>query len=321
MAIFDVGEYPAGRAFRDDASGNWVLVPEKVTADTPVHIYYTGAGGKGNTPLIIKNTYFNDPNFDGIIIVCSNGDGYWASESAVENQIETNRRIIAEIEEENGVTLNTRNVYGSSIGDKFAIKDFARQCTEGTDDGVLCLTGPSTAQASSTEGYNTKASDDPRNYDPNRAFLSEEEYESIKGKTVVLFERGDKASSDYYAPENYTYIKALNEHGANVYLVKCKGSGHDQLSSYPLQDGLFSAMNGGTNDEIINFISDNENFLDIERCIDVDSNTWQTVSANDLYTSPVLNRNALLCAFDRTSYQNNKKTQSGTNTAKCRIRT
>ena len=311
MALFNEGDYPAGKAFRDPASGNWVLVPENVTPDTPVHIYYTGAGSKGNTPSIIKQTYFQDENFDGIVIVCSNGDGWWSSEQAVQNQIDANRRIVSEIEEEYGVSLNNRNVYGSSIGDKFAMEDFARQCEEGTDGGVLCLTGASTAQASTPEGYSPRRSLDVNGdgiseyYDPNRAYLSEEDYEALKGKTVLVFERGDISEDstyyDQYAPENYTYVKALNEHGANVYLVKCKGSSHDQLSTYPLQQGLFN-VTGGSTEEAIAYLSENENYLSIERCVDVDSNTWETVSAEDVCNSIASGRNGGLYMPDFSQY-------------------
>ena len=254
-----------------------IYIPENVTSDTPVYIVYPG-GDESIIAGTVRNKYTNDPNFNGIVIIQYYADSIHAYEEGLEAQtIDFNRQLISSIEEQYGVTLNNRHVFGSSIGDSYALNDFAEQCKKGTDNGFLVIgsaSRPDTVSTWRTEGYDLKQGNGLDVFDPSRAFLNEEDYAAIEGKSVILFDTRN-------AIENHTYIEQLVKHGVDVYLVEQGTDSHDGMSTNPLNDNLFGLLNGDEEATKEFLESKNGHGYVIKKCTDVDNYTWEEVNKTD----------------------------------------
>ena len=259
--------YPNGKVTYDKQTGNAIFTPNNVTSDTPVYIYYTGAIGNANyypgylaAPEAIANKYFEDPNFNGIVVINNYENDSIYADNYVKNSVNDNRRIVDNLENLYGVELNNRHVFGSSVGDRFALHDFASEVRNGTDNGFCVITGASVINAKQGFDYNSRIQGGE---DPNRAFLSKEDYNAISGKTVLAFESGNG--------HNYTYVNALAENGVNVFLVECSDGGHNNLSLKPLQDNIFDVL-AGDEDAILKFMQ-NGNYH-FKKCVDAKNHKW-----------------------------------------------
>ena len=252
-----------------------VYVPENVTSDTPVYIVYPGADPT-EAAGIISYQYTSKSDFDGIVLF-ENWTN-WANPENEDRTINYNRNVISSLEKEYGVTLDNRHVMGISIGDRYAMKDFALQCKNGTDNGFLVVSSPSTPRFASSrrlENYADKITYHDISssvFDPTRAFLSEEEYEQIKGKTVVLFDTSD-------ATKNHTYIKALVEHGVNVTLIQQDTNDHDRMTRHPLNDNLFGVLAGDAT-AIEKFLDSNHQYV-VKKCTNPESNEWSEIGKDE----------------------------------------
>ena len=267
--------YPSGNVGYDQNTDNAVFIPNNVTNDTPVYIYYTGDIGNANqrhdykiAPEYIANKYFNDPNFNGIVIINNYKNDFIYSDNYLANSVRNNQRIVNNIEKQYGVTLNNRSAIGSSAGDRFALKDFAEEAKNGTDNGYCVITGASVINVKQGFDYNGRIKG---GNDPNRAFLSKEDYEAIKGKTVFVFE-GSHGS-------DYTYVNALAENGVNVISVECGNGGHDALSYKPLQDNLFGLL-AGDNEALEEFMANNN--YTFKKCVDPKNNRWEKATIEEI---------------------------------------
>ena len=265
MAKVTVGEYPNGRV---ELIGNsFVYIPNDVTSSTDVTIYYTGAVGDVSHGGTNASDYINDvisqEGFDKIVILNNYGSansGIYGN-TYLDTSYEAKADILSSIEQEYGVTLSRVNTIGSSAGDKIALYNFAELCRDGRDNGFCVITGASTINYAQTEGHGHP-------YGPNRAFLTDEDYEAISGKTVFIFESNNG--------QNYSYVKELVNHGVDVVYVKCNNGGHNQLSYIPLEDNIFELLDGNP-ETFIN--SSNYTFT---RCTDADNNVWETISDEEL---------------------------------------
>ena len=228
-------DYVDGRIiFKDIESGNIVSMPKEITGDIGTHVYYTGQHGVneyGVDELVITNCH------DGVVIlneykkpdltpVPSEKNDNWGKAIAI------NDSIIDSIEKEYGIKFNYQNEYGVSMGDAPSMRAFA----ESDNNGVLCIMGASCATSYNPIGaeINPYVPNNPR-----RAFLTQNQYQQVAGRTVLLFESGDG--------EDYTYVNTLAENGANVYLFEVLGKGnsaHDNAYKDAIRHDLFAATSG-----------------------------------------------------------------------------
>ena len=264
MSKVTVGEYPNGSVRFID--GSYVYIPNDVSSSTDVTIYYPGAVGDLDradmkTASNYINSLLNEEGFDKIIILSDPDGRNMFSSSYPDKTTQDNMGIISSIEEQYNVTLNRVNTMGSSAGDKCALYNFAELCRQGKDSGYCVITGASTINHDQTEGQ-------PYASGPNRAFLTDADYEAIKGKTVFIFESSKG--------EKYSYVKQLLAHDVDVVLVECKHAGHDALSYNPLQDNIFDLLDGNPSTFLE---SDNYTF---KRCTDIKHNTWEIIPDEEL---------------------------------------
>ncbi|MBR7041903.1 MAG: hypothetical protein IKI04_00210, partial [Bacilli bacterium] len=224
-----------------------VREPEVVTADTPVHVYFTGQIGDVDAPYCygtttsatISEVYAEDPDYDGVLVVVYGGGGGGDAYS----RAEATDNVIKQIEEEHGVKFNRLSGTGSSSGDAYAAKFIAYEAMNGRTDLTLGLTGEGTFGRGNIPGaVSTKVGTGPTVYDPNGAFFTDEEAEAMKAANtkINVFERGDRSSDDIWAPENFTTVTQMNSQGLNPTIFHCNSADHNHMSVDPLKEGLFN---------------------------------------------------------------------------------
>ena len=264
MSKISEGSYPNGHIEIIDNS--YVFIPNNISSDTDVTIYYTGAIGDVSEDNYYKNAsdYINsllkNEEFDKIVIINNHKDRNIYSSEYLDITSSSNNAIVSKIENDYNVNLSKINTIGASAGDKCALYNFAQLRKDGKEEGFCVITGASEMEYGQTEGHYCS-------YGPNRAFLKDEDYEYLKNSTVFAFEGADGTE--------YSYVKELLNHGVNVVLVKCKSDSHDSLSKNPLVDNIFNLLDGETE----NFI-DNRNYT-FMRCTDINNNTWEKIDNLD----------------------------------------
>ena len=295
-----------GYSIYKEQNGTIVREPDNVTADTPVHVYFTGQIGSADesycygttTSATINNVYATDPNFDGILIVVYGGGG---GTDAYDRAAATDE-IIKSIEEERGVEFNHITGTGSSSGDVYAAKFVAYEAMNGRDNLILGITGAGTFDRGTIPGAAKTKYSDLTHYDPNGAFFTDEEAAAIvaSGTQVYMVERGDidpnsETAYSEYAPENYTTTRQMNEQGINpIILHNYDGYNHNNLSNNPLNDGLFNFYDNDT--DTVDSMVEKYNPVQYDHSL----GTYKPVSSADIIAA-----NSASSYFDYSKYLNN----------------
>ena len=257
MGVLRPGNYGNGRVV--DMGGAYVFIPNNLDKNATATIINPGQGSF----YTMCNNLYNPvikKNCDQIVVI-PKYDGYMYGEQAMQNAYNRSMKYINQICNENGSTLVAVNTLGSSAGDRYSLKEFSNACRDGIDNGYCVITGASTISGANQAGQKY-------NYGPNWAFLTDEEYSHMKGRTVYVFEGK--------AAEKYSYVQALVKHGVNVVLVECKSSGHDALSWNPLNTNIFDLLEGNPD----GFLADNN--YSFWRCVDEEGKTWVNMSDEEV---------------------------------------
>ena len=261
MGVIRPGNYPNGKCI--ETNGCYVWIPNNIGNSASATIYNPGQGmtyealNRLYTPLVTQGV-------DQIVVV-PKYDYYMYGTNSYINASNRSMQAIYNTCNQNGITLTGINTVGSSAGDRYALVEFVQACKNGTDNGYCVITGASTIRGASQYGQPFHGSG---NNSPNHAFLTDSDYEVIRGKTVYVFEgkNGEKMS----------YVEALVRHGVNVVLVECKSNGHDQLSWNPLNSNIFNLLDGNPD----TFLKDSN--YSFWKCVDPVNMTWVRLSEEEL---------------------------------------
>ena len=257
MAKFRPGNYKNGRII--EYNGAYIFIPKNLSKNVTVTICNPGQDSFSTMCSYLSNPVLNQGT-NQIIVVPKYAYGMYRTNSQ-EKTYKQMMNYINQICKDNNVKLTTLNTIGVSAGDKFSLKEFAYACRDGVDNGFCVIGGASTIHNANQEGQKYS-------YGPNWAFLSDEEYSYMKGRTVYVFESKNG--------KNYSYIKALLKHDINVVLVSSKRASHSALCSDLLTSNIFNMLDGDPSNFLNN---DNYSFW---RCTDPNKMTWVAMSDDEV---------------------------------------
>ncbi len=257
MGMLKPGKYDNGEVV--DYGGAYVWIPNDLDSTATATIVNPGQGSFGQMCVNLYDPIINQGTNQ--IVVIPKYASYMYGEGAMQSAYTNSRQYIADVCNKKGVTLTTINTLGSSAGDRYALKEFSNACRDGVDNGYCVITGASTIHGANQAGQRYTNG-------PNWAFLTDEEYSYMQGKTVYVFEGK--------AAEKYSYVQALVQHGVNVVLVECKSNGHDQLSWNPLHTNIFDLLDGNPDA----FLQDSN--YSFWKCVDPNNMVWISLSEDEL---------------------------------------
>lgn len=245
-----------------------VYIPNNFDNETTATIFYPGADtGYTESSKYIKDSIIaNNPN--QIIIIDSVPPSY--NQEKMDASIDSYIYIANQIASENGIKLDGVNTAGSSVGARDALKTFAYQAMDEKNPEVCVILGAGTIDYKSTwSQYNPDVKKPTALYgdnNPNWPFLNNNEYEAIKGKTVILFE--NKYGTDY------DYVKELAKHGVNTVVVECDRGSHDDLTKKNIQKDVLDLIGG----DIDKFDAEGCTF----KIFDSETNTWKEITKEEV---------------------------------------
>ena len=253
MAVLRPGSYANGDFI--EKNGCYVWIPKNIAPDAAATIVNPGQ----DMTWEMINRLYNPLVVQGVnqIVVIPKYNYYMYGTNAYGDASNRAMNAIYNTCNERGISLTGINTLGSSAGDRYALVEFVQAARRGVDNGYCVITGASTIRGASQFGQPFHSSG---NNSPNHAFLTDAEYEAIRGKTVYAFEGKNG--------ERMSYIQALVRHGVNVVLVECKSSGHDQLSWNPLRSNVFNLLDGNPD----SFLSDSN--YSFWKCVDPNNMAW-----------------------------------------------
>ena len=259
--------------FRDVMTGNIVSISKDLidsNADVSASTWYTGNVG------VLDQAYGSDKYYacetisgshKGVVII---NDFHGAVDLAGpyeenwDTKIEMNRELTEAISQEFGVNIVAENSLGTSQGDSVAMRALAY-----SDKPGICVLMGVADRAQNDYHPGITVTD---NY--KRAFLDEEGYENVDGKTYFIFQNpSDKDAA---------FVHELIDNGADVYFFNAGSGGdaHQNGWSYATNAGIYDVLAG--DEEAMRELYDT---YTPERFV---NGRWETASYED-YSTSVLN--------------------------------
>ena len=278
--LTDLEQFPDKTVFLDMETGDIAAIPNSLLQDTSTNVeasanvFHTGQYSlvgrvnKNNMQFGIGNS--SDKGYelatnsinacnDNILVIKDYFQGFVAQNghdrdmpTGMDNQgnwdssIDATDNLISYISETTGITINRQNELSCSCGDAVAMKSYANN---EENRGILCIVGASASPGTmytpdfALPSVNHPVTGKPLKDNPNRAFLTDEEYKKIAGETVFVVE---STNGEYY-----TYVNKLCDNDVNVYLFEVidsesvpSGSAHAQGPNIAFNYDIFDVMNG-----------------------------------------------------------------------------
>ena len=215
------GKYDTGTIVKYGTA--YIYIPKNLSKNPKASIFYPGyqafTGSNSDISRYLGKAIASQGGNQIVIVESYNKSGTINPNDSVITTINnTNTNIIKAIEKAYNIKISSVSTMGSSMGDRYALKNYVSLVKSGRDTGCCILMGISDAGKA------------------GKAILTNEEYKVLKGKTVFTFEPTDATG--------YKYINMLAKKGVNVILVACKNGDHNALTANPVRSNVFKLIDG-----------------------------------------------------------------------------